>query len=162
MKQEMSRRGMDIAKRVMHAVGMQERGQIVLRQRLSRQDLIPLLVQLLPGRLGLAAWGGAPFWARRCRASGPAVQRMAPPCVKPYVTSPTNDSRDAEAIAEAVTRPTRRFVPSQDVDQQAIPALHRVHGPGGGGAVSPRRGRYPGVREGPTHAAQPGEVWEAR
>ena len=51
---------------------------------------------------------------------------MAPPFVKPYVTSNKNDSRDAEAIAEAVTRPTMRFVPIKDVDQQDIQALHRV------------------------------------
>ena len=51
---------------------------------------------------------------------------MAPPCVKPYVTSNKNGSRDAEAIAEAVTRPTRRFVPIKDVDQHDIQALHRV------------------------------------
>ena len=51
---------------------------------------------------------------------------MAPQCVKPYVKANTNDSRDAEAIAEAVTRPTMRFVPTKDVDQQDIQALHRV------------------------------------
>ena len=126
MKQEMSVLGIDIAKRVLHAVGMDERGKIVFRKRLSRHDLLPLLAKLPPVRIGLEACGGAHDWARRCRAYGHEVKRMAPPCVKPYVKSNKNDSRDAEAIAEAVTRPTRRFVPIKDVDQQDIQALHRV------------------------------------
>src|SRR5712691_3295443 len=126
MKPEMSIRGIDIAKRVFHAVGMDERGKIVLRKRLSRPDLMPFLAQLPAVRIGVEACGGAHDWARRFRAPGHEVKRMAPQCVKPYVTSNKNDSRDAEAIAEAVTRPTRRFVPIKDVDQHDIPALQRV------------------------------------
>jgi len=126
MTQEMHVLGIDIAKHVFHAVGMDERGKIVLRKRLSRHDLIPFLAKLPPVRIGLEACGGAHDWARRCRASGHEVKRMAPPCVKPYVKSNKNDRRDAEAIAEAVTRPTMRFVPIKDVDQQDIQALHRV------------------------------------
>jgi transposase len=126
MKPEMRVLGLDIAKRVLHAVGMDERGKLVLRKRLSRHDLIPFLAKLPPVRIGLEACGGAHDWARRFRAYGPEVKLMAPPCVKPYVKSHTNDSRDAEALAEAVTRPTRRCVPTKHVDQQAIQALHRV------------------------------------
>jgi transposase len=99
---------------------------MVFRKRLSRHDLIPLLAQLPPVLIGLEACGGAHDWARRCRASGHEVQLMAPQCVKPYVTSNKNASRDAEAIVEAVTRPTRRFVPIKDVDQPDIHALQRV------------------------------------
>jgi transposase len=105
---------------------MDERGKIVLRKRLSRHDLRPFMAQLPPMRLGMEACGGAHYWARRLRAHGHEVKLMAPQCVKPYVKSNKNDSRDAEAIAEAVTRPTRRFVPAKDVDQQDIQALHRV------------------------------------
>jgi transposase len=76
--------------------------------------------------IGMEAWGGAHYWARRFRAYGHEVKLMAPQCVKPYVKSNKNDSRDAEAIAEAVTRPTMRCVPTKDVDQQDIQALHRV------------------------------------
>src|SRR5215831_8464055 len=126
MKPAMSVLGIDIAKRVFHAVGMDERGKIVLRKRLSPHDLIPFLAKLSPVLIGIEACGGAPSWARRCRAHGHEVKLMAPQFVKPYVKSHKNDSRDAEAIAEAVTRPTMRFVPVKDVDQQDIQALHRV------------------------------------
>ena len=105
---------------------MDDTGKVVLRKRLSRHDLMPFLAQLPPVRIGIEACGGAHAWTRRFREPGHEVQRMAPPCVKPYVKSSTNDRRDAEAIAEAVTRPTMRLVPIKDVDQQAIQALHRV------------------------------------
>jgi transposase len=126
MKQEMSVLGIDIAKRVFHAVGMDNTGKIVFRKRLSRHDLMPFMAKLPPVRIGMEACGGAPYWARRFRAHGHEVQLMAPQFVKPYVKSHKNDSRDAEASAEAVTRPTMRFVPIKDVDQQDIQALHRV------------------------------------
>src|SRR5215470_4208208 len=126
LKQEMHVLGIDSAKRVFHAVGMDDRGNVVYRKRLSRHDLIPFLAKLPPVRIGLEACGGAHYWARRCRASGHEVKLMAPRFVKPYVKSHKNDSRDAEAIAEAVTRPTMRFVPVKDVEQQDIQALHRV------------------------------------
>src|SRR6266498_1368831 len=126
MKQEMSILGIDIAKRVLHAVGMDERGKIVLRKRLSRHDLIPFMAKLPPVLIGLEACGSAHDWTRRFRAYGHEVKLMAPQFVKPYVKSNKNDSRDAEAIAEAATRPTMRFVPIKDVDQQDIQALHRV------------------------------------
>jgi transposase len=126
MKQEMHVLGIDIAKHAFHAVGMDDRGNVVYRKRLSRHDLIPFLAKLPPVRIGIEACGGAHDWARRFRAYGHEVKLMAPQCVKPYVKSNKNDSRDAEAIAEAVTRPTMRFVPVKDVDQQDIQALHRV------------------------------------
>ena len=126
VKHHISVLGIDIAKRVFHVVGMNEQGQIVLRKRLSRHDLMPFIAQLPPVRIGIEACGGAHYWARRFRASGHEVNLMAPQFVKPYVKSKKNDSHDAEAIAEAVTRPTMRFVPIKDVDQQDIQALHRV------------------------------------
>jgi transposase len=115
MKPAMSVLGIDIAKRVFHAVGMDERGKIVLRKRLSRHDLIPFLAKLPPVLIGMEACGGAHYWARRFRAHGHEVKLMAPQFVKPYVKSNKNDSRDAEAIAEAMTRPTMRFVPTKEV-----------------------------------------------
>ena len=125
MQHELHVRGMDLAKHVLHAVGMDERGHVVYRPRVSRPDLMPCIAPLPPVRIGLDACGGAQDGARRFRASGHAVKRMAPPCVKPYVKSHTNDRRAAEASADAVTRPTRRFGPIKDVDQQDIPARHR-------------------------------------
>jgi len=126
MKQEMTVLGIDLAKHVFHAVGMDNTGKIVFRKRLSRHDLMPFIAKLPMVLIGLEACGGAHYWARRFRASGHEVKLMAPQFVKPYVNSNKNDSRDAEAIAEAVTRPTMRFVPAKDVDQQDIQALHRV------------------------------------
>src|SRR5262249_23211278 len=126
MKQELHVLGIDLAKRVFHVVGMDDTGKIVLRKRLARHDLMPFIAQLPPVLTGIEACGGAHYWARRFRASGHEVKRMAPQFVKPYVKSQKNDSRDAEAIAEAVTRPTMRFVPAKDVEQQDIQALHRV------------------------------------
>ena len=102
MKQEMSVLGIDIAKRVMHAVGMDERGKIVFRKRLSRHDLIPFLAKLPPVLIGLEACGGAHYWARRCRAYGHEVKLMAPQFVKPYVKSNKNDSRDAGSCTSIV------------------------------------------------------------
>ena len=126
MKQEMHVLGIDIAKRMFHAVGMDNRGTVVYRKRLSRHDLIPFIAKLPPVLIGLEACGGAHYWARRFCAYGHEVKLMAPQFVKPYVKANKNDMRDAEAIAEAVTRPTMRFVPAKDVDQQDIQALHRV------------------------------------
>src|SRR4029453_5174838 len=126
MKQEMSVRGIDIAKRLFHAVGMDERGKIVFRKRLSRHDLMPFLAKLPPVLMGMEACGGAHYWARRFRTHGHEVKLMAPQFVKPFVKSNKNDMRDAEAIAEAVTRPTMRFVPIKEITQQDIQALHRV------------------------------------
>jgi transposase len=126
MKQKMSVLGIDIAKRVFHAVGTDERGNIVLRKRLSRHALIPFIAKLPPVLIGMEACGGAHYWTRRFRAYGHDVKLMAPQFVKPYVKSNKNDTRDAEGISEAVPRPTMRFVPVKEVEQQDIQALHRV------------------------------------
>lgn len=126
MQHEINVLGIDIAKRVFHAVGMDNTGKIVYRKRLSRHALMPYIAKLPPVRIGIEACGGAHDWARRFRAHGHEVKLMAPQFVKPSVKSHNNDSRDAEAIAEAVTRPTMRFGPIKDVAQQDIQALHRV------------------------------------
>ena len=126
MNQAMSRRGIDLAKRVLPAVGRDNTGTIVFRKRVSRYALRPFLAKRSPVRIGLAAWGSAPSGARRCRAQGPAGKRMAPQVVKPSGQAHNNDSRDAEALAAAGTRPTMRVVPSKAVDPQALQALPRV------------------------------------
>src|SRR5205807_9923939 len=95
MKQEISVLGIDIAKRVFHAVGMENRGPVVYRKRWSRHDRMPFSAKLPPVRIGIEACGGAHYWARRFWAYGHEVQLMAPQCVKPYVKSNKNDSRDA-------------------------------------------------------------------
>ena len=78
MKHEMNVLGIAIAKRVFHAVEMDDRGNMVSRKRLSRHDLMPCIAQLPPVRIGSEACGGAHYWARRCRAYGHEVKRMAP------------------------------------------------------------------------------------
>ena len=126
MQQEMSVLGIDIAQHVLHAIGMDNTGKSVFRKRLSRHALRPCMAQLPPVRIGMEACGGAHYWARRFREHGHEVKLMAPQFVKPYGKSNNNDSRDAEAIADAVTRPPMRFVPTKDVAQQDLQALHRV------------------------------------
>jgi|SRR5215510_1580884 len=84
IKQEMHVLGIDIAKRVFHAVGVDGIGKIVFRKRVSRHDLMPLIAKLPPVRIGIEACGGAHYWARRFRAYGHDVKLMAPQFVKPY------------------------------------------------------------------------------
>ena len=86
----------------------------------------PFLAQLAPVLIGMEACGDAHYWARRLREHGHTVKLIAPQFVKPYVKSNKNDPADAEAICEAVTRPTMRFVPIKEIEQQDLQALHRA------------------------------------
>jgi transposase len=126
MKHECRTVAIDLAKKIFHLVGADRTGKILWRKRLTRHALLPFMTQLPPGLIGSAAGGGAHDWARRFREQGHAVKRLAPQVGKPFVKSHQHDRRDAEAIAAAVTRPTRRFVPMKEVDQHEIPALPRV------------------------------------
>jgi transposase len=126
MAQHMSVLGIDIAKLVFHVVGMDDTGHVVLRKRLARSELLNFLANVPPLRIGMEACGSAHYWARRFREHGHDVRLIAPQFVKAYVKSPKNDARDAEAICEAVTRPTMRFVPIKRVEQQDLQALHRI------------------------------------
>jgi transposase len=125
MTQELRLIGIALAKSVFHLVGMNERGQIIVRKRMMRGEVLAVMSTLPPGTVGMEACGGAHDWARRLRAQGHRVQWMAPQDVKPSVKTHKNDRRDAEAIAEAVPRPRRHFVPITTVAQQDIQALHR-------------------------------------
>jgi transposase len=126
MKPELSVVGIDLAKSVFHLVGMDERGKIILRKRLARGEVMPFMAKLPRVLVGMEACGGAHYWARQLREQGHEVKLMAPQYVKPYVKTNKNDLRDAEAIAEAVTRPSMRFVPIKNIEQQDLQALHRV------------------------------------
>ena len=126
MKPELSVVGIDLAKSVFHLVGMDERGQIILRKRLARGEVMPFMAKLPRVLVGMEACGGAHDWARQLREQGHEVRLMAPQYVKPYVKTNNNDLRDAEAIAAAVTRPSMRFVPIKNIEQQDLQALHRV------------------------------------
>jgi transposase len=126
MKQKATVLGIDLAKRVFHLVGMDDAGHIVLKKRLTREALLPFIAQLSPVLIGMEACGGAHYWARQFRAHGHTVKLIAPQFVKPYVKSHKNDPADAEAICEAVTRPTMRFVPIKAVEQHDLQSLHRA------------------------------------
>src|SRR5688572_1734406 len=126
MAQKINVLGIDIAKLVFHVVGMNDTGHVVLRKRMARGALLHFIATLPPALIGMEACGSAHYWARRFREHGHEVRLMAPQFVKAYVKSPKNDTRDAEAICEAVTRPTMRFVPIKQLEHQDIQALHRV------------------------------------
>jgi transposase len=126
MKQSLHTVAIDLAKKVFHLVGADTTGKILWRKRLTRHALIPFIAQLPPVLIGIEACGGAHDWARRFREHGHEVKLLAPQFVKPFLKSNKNDRRDAEAIAEAVTRPTMRVVPTKGIDQQDLQALHRV------------------------------------
>lgn len=125
MEKKLSVLGIDIAKQMFHLVGMNAHGTILLRKRLARAQVMTFIAQLSPTLIGMEACAGAHYWARRLREHGHEVRLMAPQFVTPSRKANKNDLRDAEAIAEAVTRPTMRFVPVKSVAQQDRQALHR-------------------------------------
>jgi transposase len=118
--------GIDLAKDIFQLHGTDSKGHRVLTKRLSRGKLIEYMANTPPCLIGIEACGSAHYWARTFAAQGHTVKMMAPQFVKPYVKSNKNDARDAEGIAEAVTRPTMRFVPIKGIEQQDILLLHRV------------------------------------
>ena len=105
---------------------MDEQGTILVRKRLYRAQVMAFIAQLPPTLIGMEACGGAHYWARRFREHGHTVKLIAPQFVKPYVKSSKSDPADAEAICEAMTRPTMRFVPVKEVEQQDLQSLHRA------------------------------------
>lgn len=117
--------GLDIAKSVFHLYAVNKRGRYVKKKQLKRQQLLPYLARLEPCVIAMEACGGANYWAREMKVLGHEVKLIAPQYVKPYVKGNKNDYNDAEAIAEAVQRPTMRFVPIKSVEQQDIQNLHR-------------------------------------
>ena len=126
MSQTIAIIGIDLGKNTFHVIGMNERGTIVLRQKRTRGQLERSLAQVPPCLIGMEACGTSHHWARELVALGHEVRLMPPAYVKPYVKRGKTDAGDAEAICEAVTRPTMRFVPIKSVEQQAALALHRT------------------------------------
>jgi transposase len=126
MAQKINVLGIDIAQLVFHLVGMDATGPVVLRKRMARGALLHVIATLPPALMGMEACGSAHYWTRRFRQHGHEVRLMAPQFVNAYVNSPKHDTRDAEAICEAVTRPTMRVVPIKQLAQQDLQALHRI------------------------------------
>lgn len=118
--------GIDIAKNVFQVHGVCTEGKVAISRKLRRHQLLPFLQKLTPCTVGLEACPGAHHWAREIAAFGHEVRMMPPQYVKPYVKRQKNDAADAEAICEAVTRPTMRFVTVKTMEQQAILMLHRT------------------------------------
>ena len=118
--------GLDIAKQVFQVHGADKSGKVVFRRKLRRSEVAWFFAELEPCMVGMEASGSAHYWARVLTGSGHTVKLMAPQFVKPYVKSNKNDANDAEAIAEAVTRPHMRFVPQKSVQQQDLQCQHRV------------------------------------
>jgi transposase len=120
--------GVDLAKNVFQLHGVDRSEKTVWRRKLVRADWIKaLLAQIEPGcEIGMEACSGAHHWARLLQAKGFTVKLIAPQFVKPYVKSNKNDANDAEAICEAMSRPSMRFVAVKTVEQQDIQAVHRV------------------------------------
>ena len=110
--------GIDLAKNVFQVHGVDERGHVVLRKQIKRDQLAAFMVNLPPCVVGMEACGSAHHWGRKFQDFGHTVRLMSPQFVKPYVKSNKNDAADAEAICEAVTRPNMRFVPIKSVEQQ--------------------------------------------
>jgi transposase len=118
--------GIDLAKNVFQVHAIDERGKVLVKKQLRRDQMAVLFTNLPPCLIGMEACGSAHHWARKIQAMGHTVRLMAPQFVKPYVKTNKNDTADAEAICEAVARPNMRFVPIKNVEQQAVLALHRV------------------------------------
>jgi len=118
--------GIDIGKNSFHIVGLDRRGAIVLRQKWSRGQVEARLANLPPCLIGMEACVGAHHLSRKLKAFGHDARLMPAKYVRPYSKGQKNDFRDAEAIAEAVQRPTMRFVATKTTDQLDLQALHRV------------------------------------
>jgi transposase len=117
--------GIDLAKSVFQLHGIDAEGAVMFRKKLRRSGVLDFLRDLPPCLIGIEACASAHFWGREIKALGHDVRLIPPVYVKPYVKRQKNDAADAEAICEAVTRPTMRFVPIKSIDQQGVLMLHR-------------------------------------
>ena len=118
--------GIDLAKSVFQLHGVDAHGEVLFRKKLRRGAVLDFLGDLPPCLVGLEACATAHFWAREIGALGHEVRMIPPAYVKPYVKRQKNDAADAEAICEAVTRPTMRFVPVKSAQRQGVMMLHRT------------------------------------
>ena len=118
--------GIDIGKNSFHVVGLDDRGAIVLRQKWSRGQIEARLANMPPCLIGMEACVGAHHLSRKLKAFGHDARLMPAKYVRPYSKGQKNDFRDAEAIAEAVQRPTMKFVATKTAEQLDLQALHRV------------------------------------
>src|ERR1700677_2155189 len=118
--------GLDLAKNVFQVHGIDEAGNVLMRKRLRRSQVLGFISGLSRCLIGMEACATAHHWARELVGLGHEVRLMPPHYVKAYVKRNKNDAADAEAICEAVKRPTMRFVAVKTVEQQSVLMLHKV------------------------------------
>lgn len=123
---EISTIGVDLGKSVIYACCMNSSGRVLLRKKLYRSEFLSFMREQRNCLVGMEACAGAHHWGRELKKLGFEVKLMPPQYVKPYVKTNKNDTNDAEACAEAVTRPTMRFVSVKSEFQQELTQLHRV------------------------------------
>jgi transposase len=111
--------GMDTSKHFFQLHGVNAAEKVVLRKKLRRKEMVAFFKALAPTVIGIEACGASHYWARLLRSFGHEVKLIAPQLVKPYVKRGKNDGADAEALCEAMSRPTMRFVPVKTAEQQA-------------------------------------------
>jgi transposase len=118
--------GLDLAKNVFQVHGVDDEGTVVIRRQLRRSRVLPFFEKLPPCLIGIEACATAHHWARQLIGLGHRVKLMPPHYVKAYVKRNKNDAADAEAICEAVTRPSMRFVAVKTMEQQSVLMVHRT------------------------------------
>jgi transposase len=118
--------GLDLAKHAFQVHGVDAKGTVVVRRALRRKEVLLFFGKIDPCLVGVEACATAHYWAREIEQFGHVVRLMPPAYVKPYVKRNKNDMTDAEAICEAVTRPTMRFVSVKSAEQQSVLMLHRT------------------------------------
>jgi transposase len=118
--------GVDLAKHIFQLHGIGQGGEVILRKKFRRSQMIPFFASLPPCLIGMEACATAHHWARELSQFGHEVKLMPAHYTKAYVKRGKNDMADAEAICEAVTRPTMRFVAIKTKEQQAVLVMHRV------------------------------------
>jgi transposase len=123
---EVTTLGIDVGKNSFHLVGLDQHGKLVLRKKATRANLVEFLANFPACRIGMEACASAQYWARRLLELGHDVRLIAAQFVKPFVKSQKNDFNDAEAIAEALCRPSMRFVAVRTIEQLELQALHRA------------------------------------
>lgn len=118
--------GIDLGKNSCSLVGLDGSGKVTLRRRMQRKTIVTMAAKLSPCIIAMEACCGAHHLGRALSAQGHTLRLMSPEYVRPYVKAQKNDDRDAEAIAEAATRPTMRFVALKSEEQLDMQTLHRV------------------------------------
>ena len=123
---KLTRIGVDLAKQVFQIHGVDSHEQVKCRKQLKRGQMLDFFRQQEPCLVAMEACGSSHHWARELRQLGHEVRLIAPQFVKPYVKSGKNDANDAEAICEAASRPTMRYVTVKSAEQQASQSVHRI------------------------------------